>query len=336
MSAPGLVTISPNYFEPKIVMPIVQASDAFQLLPGGQPQQSLSDGDLMVYIKRLDMRVKAAANMASANVLPTAAINLSWAGAPTYKLRCRAEWDQDDVTAYGRYNIDIQQAHSLAMRQGHFQLARNALLYGMNPANGEGLMNTPGATAVSLPNDSQGNSTVSTYDNGEMVWWLTSQRTALKTRTYQLGMPREIRILGPQRILCAWETQIVSLLQYQRQGAGVQTVIGTMKEILEASGDTLVWGYDDTLIGKGAGGTDAVIMVMPDVEQPNRSGINTNVFAKLAPHFDANTAMYCDRAAPTEIPSPVVGGATDVISEWRITSGWGVRGEAVTIMSMGY
>jgi hypothetical protein len=41
-------------------------------------------------------------------------------------------------------------------------------------------------------------------------------------------------------------------------------------------------------------------------------------------------------AAPREIPTPLAGGAIDVLSEWRVTSGWGVRPECVTILSMQY
>lgn len=336
MSAPAFVTLNPNYIVPQTIMPIMQASDAFRLLADEQPQQGLSPGDLMVYVRRLDVRTRVAAGQATGNVLPTANVALSWAQAPTYMLRARAEFDQHDTEAYGRHGLSIQEIHSHAMRQGHFLLLRNMLLYGMNPANGEGLMNTPGAVTVGLPADSQGSQAVSTYNNGEMVEFINATRTSLKSRCYQLGIPRTIVMIGPQRVLGTWETQIVALSAYQQKGGGSQTVIGTAKDVLEANGDTFVWGYDDTLIGKGAGGTDAVIMCMPEVEQPRRGGINTNHFAKLAPHLDANTLMFTDRAAPTEIPSPVPGGATDVLSEMRATSGWGVRGEAITIMSMAY
>ena len=98
--------------------------------------------------------------------------------------------------------------------------------------------------------------------------------------------------------------------------------------------DTVIWVYDDTLIGKGAGGHDAVLIVMPEVKKPQGSKINTNEFAKLAPGMEACTLMYCDMAAPREIPTPLPGGAIDVLSEWRITSGWGVRPETITIISM--
>lgn len=58
------------------------------------------------------------------------------------------------------------------MRQGIFQQLRSALLYGMNPAGGEGLLNTAGATTESLPPDSNGNTTVLTYDHGQMAVYL--------------------------------------------------------------------------------------------------------------------------------------------------------------------
>jgi hypothetical protein len=208
------------------------------------------------------------------------------------------------------------------MRQGHFQLARNALLYGMNPANGEGLINTAGATAVSLPPDQFGNQSVTTYDNGQMAIFLLTQISAMKTRTNQLGIGRKFTILGPQRVLSAFEYQnIVQLVQYQRAGAGSTSTAGVVKDMLEMNEDEILWVYDDTLQGQGAGGTDAVIITMPEVQKPVGSKINTNEFARLAPGIEATTLMYCDMAAPREIPTPLPGGAIDVLSEWRITSG---------------
>ena len=40
-----------------------------------------------------------------------------------------------------------------------------------------------------------------------------------------------------------------------------------------------------------------------------------------------------DMAAPRELPTPLAGGVTDVLSELRATSGWAVRPETVTIIS---
>lgn len=161
---------------------------------------------------------------------------------------------------------------------------------------------------------------------------------AALTRTMQLGRQLRVVILGPQRVLGSMEIQqIVQLTSYQRPGGGTDTVAGTVKNILGGANIQIDWVYDDTLIGKGAGGTDAVVITIPEVEVPMvNSTVNTNEFAKLTPSLSANALMFCDMAAPREIPTPIAGGAIDVLSEMRSTSGWAVRPEAITILSMAY
>ena len=336
--APSFQIVHPSYIEPGVILPYVQASGAFYTLYDEQPLPRLSDGDLYAYMKRIDLRNKVAAGQSPANLLPSVSTTLSMISTPSYLLRCRAEYDHHDTAAMGRWGMPIVETQRLGMRQGHFQLSRGALLYGMNPANGEGLIYAAGITSVNLPPDSGGNTTVVTYDNGQMAIFLLSQFSALKTRTMQLGMPQKFVILGPQRVLGAFEYQnIVQLVQFQRAGAGSATTAGTVKDILEMNNDEILWLYDDTLIGKGAGGTDAVLIVMPEIKKPEADKtINTNIFATLQPGIPACTLMYCDMAAPREIPTPLPGGAIDVVSEWRITSGWPVRPESVTYISMQY
>jgi hypothetical protein len=333
----AFVQVHPSYFMPEALMPYSQASGAFDVLPSGGPLVRLSDGDLYAYIKRIDIRTKMAAGQSAYNQLPGVSFTLSQISTPTYLLRVRAEYDHHDTANMSRWGLSISDAYRLGMRQATFQLMRNALLYGMNPTNGEGILNTNGATAIPLPPDSNANATVVTYDNGQMAFFLISQISAMKSRTNQLGVGRKFTILGPQRVLGAFEYQnIVQLTQYQRTGAGTQSTAGLVKDVLDVNDDELLWAYDDTLIGKGAGGTDAVVIVMTEVEQPKNGRINTNEFAKLAPSIEACTLMLCDMAAPKEIPTPLAGGAIDVLSEIRITSGWGIRPEAVTIVSMQY
>lgn len=335
--APAFIQVHPSYTVPELLLPYSQASGAFHLLPTGEPLVRLSDGDLVAYIKRVDVRTRVAAGQSAYNLLPSCSVAMSQISTPTYLQRVRAEYDHHDTAAMGHWGVSIVEAQRLGMRQGHFQLARSALLYGFNPANGEGLINTNGATAVNLPPDSNGNFTVVTYDNGQMAFFLIAQLSAIKTRTNQLGIGRKFTILGPQRVLGAFEYQnIVQLVQYQRVGAGSTSTAGVVKDVANMNDDEISWVYDDTLIGKGSGGVDAVIIVMPEVEKPQGSNFNTNEFAKLAPGLEACTLMLCDMAAPKEIPTPLPGGAIDVLSEFRVTSGWGVRPEAVTIISMQY
>ena len=334
--APSYVTVNPSYTLPELLVPFAQASGAFDTLAGGDVRIVLGDDDLFAYINRIDVRTRMAAGQAAYNNLPSVTVAASQISTATYRQRVRAIYDHHDTAAAARRGFSAVAAQRLGMRQGHFQLARTALLQGYNPANGEGLLNTNGATALNLPADPYGNFTVVTYDNGYMAFFLMQQFGLIKQRTNQLGIGRKYCILMPQRVGVQFEYNVVQLVQYQRPGAGTTSTAGTVKSVLMDNGDELIWAYDDTLIGQGNGGHDAVILVMPELERPEGEHFNTNVFAELAPGLMACTLQLADKAAPTEIPVPIPGGGVDVLSEMRLTSGWAVRPEAVTIVSMQY
>lgn len=336
--ASSWVITQPSHMEPDLIVQINQASNAWDLLATGKPRVQLDTEDKQVYVRRIDVRTKVQAGQAAGNLIPSCAVTTEMASISTYLQRVRAEYDHHDTNMMAKWNTSVVDAHRLAMRQGHFQLARNSLLYGMNPSNGEGLLNAPGATALNLPPDSFGNDTVQTYDNGQMAMFLLSQLQALKSATMQLGIPRRFAIVGPQRVLGQWEYQdIVQLTSYQRAGAGSQTTAGVLKDVANGmNGDTIDWGYDDTLIGQGAGGTDAVVITMPEVEKPRGRVFNTNDFATISQGLAANVLQYADVAAPIEIPTPIPGGGTDVLSEMRVSPGWVLRSQAIVIVSMQY
>jgi hypothetical protein len=334
--APAYINVNPSYTMPELLLPYSQASGAFETLADGEPMIRLGDGDLVAYINRIDLRTKMSSAQSSKNQLPSVSFIASQISTATYLMQVRAEYNHHDAAAAGRRGIPIVEAQRLGMRQGHFNLSRTALLQGFNPANGEGLLNTNGATTINLPPDTNGNTTVATYDNGQAAFLLLSLILGIKTRTNQLGIPRRFTILGPQRDLGLWEYNVVQLVQYQRVGAGTTSTAGVTKSVAMDNGDVIDWCYDDTLIGQGAGGTDAIIVIMPEVEKPQGYQFNTNEFAKLGPGLEGCSLQLCDKAAPTEIPTPLPGGAIDILSEMRITSGWAVRPEAETILSAQY
>lgn len=324
----------PAFIEPDLLLQYNQASGAFATLATENPLIKIGSEDKYVYIRRLDVRTKVSISQQAGNMIPSASVVPSLISTPTYLQRVRAEYDHHDTAMMAQWGTNIVEAQRLAMRQGHFQLLRNNLLYGVVPANGEGLLNTNGATTVNLPPDSFGNTRITTYDNGQLATFLLSQFQATKTRTMQLGIPRRFVILGPQRALGQMEYQnIVQLTSYQRAGAGSQSTAGVVKDVAGWNGDEVLWVYDDTLIGQGAGGTDAIIIAMPEVSKPTGPTWNTNEFAKLQPGLGACILMYADMAAPIEIPTPIAGGAIDVLSEMRASPGWAVRPEALTIIS---
>jgi hypothetical protein len=328
--------VEPSFKEPELLLQYTQPSGYLDTLADGKLRVRLGEDDLLVYMKQLNLRTKMTAGTASMNELPGVDVAASMISTSTYLFKNRSQFDHHDVAAAGRWGFSAQEAYRLGMRQGFFQLLRDASLKGMNPALGEGLLNAPGTTAVNVPPDSNGNSTVVTYDNGQMAFFIAQQVQLLKTRTLQLGIGKKMTIIGPQRTLGQFEYNVVQLTQFQREGAGTASTAGTIKEILMQNGDELIWTYDDTLIGAGYGGNDAIILVMPEVSKPMAASMSTNEFAKLAPGNAVCNTQYCDMAAPREILSPMAGGATDFMMELRASSGWPVRPQAVTIMSMLY
>jgi hypothetical protein len=334
---PAQIRVSPHFLMPELLLQYQQASGAFDLIATGDPLVRLGEGDLAVYGKRLDVRTEVVTSQFAPNQLPSCTVVYNEFSTPTYMLRTRAEYDHHDTAALGRVGASAPEAHRLAMRQGIFQQQRNLLLYGANPLNGEGLMNTNGATALNLPADPNGNTTISTYDNGALAFFLLQQIGQIKVRTMQIGTPARFAVTTTQEVLEAISYQgIVQLTQFQREGAGSKSTRGLIDDVLAWNEDEITWACDDTLKGKGAGGTDVILISMPEVKKPKANKINTNAFADLTPGLQACSLQMVDMAAPREIIAPLPAGAVDVTSELRSTSGWAVRPETLTIISAGY
>ncbi|WP_320533659.1 DUF2184 domain-containing protein [Robbsia andropogonis] len=336
---PTQTKVSPSFTEPELIVTYAQASGAFSALQGGKPRVKIGSDDLYVYINALDMRTDAQASQASSQFLPSATLIGNYHQTATYLIRTRAIWDRHDMAAAARYSIGLPAAQDLAQRAGIYQQMRTGLLYGFSPSKGEGLLNTVGATSVTLPADSYGNTTVTAYDNGEMAMFILQQVVAMKTRMFQSGanIKNKVVIISPQRVFMSMTySNIVQVVQYQRPGAGTATTGQVIQNVVEEMGDEIEWYYDDTLIGKGANGADAVLMTIPEVEQPDIAGINTNVFADVSQSMKAVNLMYADMAAPIKIPTPTPDGAITEIQELRVSSGWCVRPQGITILNMPY
>lgn len=332
------ITINPSYVEPELLLPYSQKSGAFELLAGANPRVRLSEGDLQVYVKTLQLRTENAAGQSAYTEIPSCAVRSDLISTPTYLFRSQALYNHHNVASAGVWGVSLPQAEQLAMRQSIFQQMRSALLYGMTPSNGEGIVNTPGVTAITLPADSNGNTTVVTYDNGQMALFLLQIIVNIQTAAFQLGIPQKIVITSTQEVLgYLIEVGIVQLTSYQRPGGGTMTSAQLVKEIHEEWDNEILYCFDDTLKGKGTGGTDLVIVTIPEVKVPDGTEPNTNEFAKLSPGLLASNLMYVDMPAPREIYSGTMPqGFTHVTSELRSSSGWILRPELTQLISMQY
>jgi len=337
--APSYVTANPHYMMPEVIMQYSLASGAFTTLATENPMARLGEGDLYVYAKKVQVTTQVQANQSLINQLPSASVIPSMISTATYRVQTRAQYDHFDESASSAWGYALPQAMRLAARQGIAQQLRNALLFGYNPANGEGLLNTNGITTSTLGADSNGNVGYSKYDSGQLAQYLLNMIGTLKTNTLQIGQPLRLVFLAPQRFISQISySGVVSLSQFQRIGAGVETAAGLVETVAKwAGGDEVTFAVDDTLIGQGAGGTDAILLIAPELNIPKaNSQINTNIFATLTPNTTATSLMLTDVSAPTEIPTPIADGGITTLYTMRSTSGWGLRPEAMYLLSAAY
>ena len=325
----------PSHMEPGIVLQLNQKSDFIYALGDAKLRVQLASEDKNVYLRQLAVRTKVSSGQAGSNQIPSCSITTGLASAPTYLQQVRAEYDHHQTAMMALWNTSIVEAQRLAMRQGHYISMRNKCLYGTIPSNGEGIVNATGAYTTALPPDSLGDQSFSSYDYGQMLIFVLGIFQLLRQRTYQFNVGGKSRfvVIGPQEVIGLWEqTQVIQLTSYQRPGAGSATVGMALRKVLEENDCELMLGYDDSLIGQGPGGTDIVIFALPEIEVPKGPDPNTNAFGSLMPNFNYNITQYADVAAPIEIPTPLAGGAIDVLSEMRLTTGWVIRPECLQLV----
>ena len=201
--------VSPHHYEPGLIVTQSQASGYFDCLAGEGLRVQLGPIDKAVYANVLDIRTQIAANQATANVLPGVTLTGSIIQAGTYTIRQRNQYSDFDVAEAGEYNVALPMAYRYGQLPGCLSsTSATSASTASNASNSEGLINTPGATAISLPPDSYGNTTISTYDAGQLAIWFNGLIHAGLTRMFLLGTPMRVVIIGPQQDLgsCSFRT----------------------------------------------------------------------------------------------------------------------------------
>lgn len=337
--APAVTLVSPSYMNPDILMQYSMASGAFDILADGKPMVKIGAMDLVVYQKYLRMTSQAMAGQSLAAQLPSSSVVPAYDQMMTYRIQSRSQYNYLDTDAANQWGYSLVDALRLANRQAHAQYLRNMLIYGVNAANNEGVINSPNAVTVNLGKDSKGNETYPSWDAGEMAIYLLNLIASQKSKMLILGQAVKSVILAPQRFLQTLEyTGVVQLTTYQRAGAGSATIGTMIKSISEdATNSDIEFAADDTLIGKGAGGSDLIIITIPKLVIPEaRQDINTNIFATLTPNEQAVNVQFMDVAAPTEVPTPIPDGGLTTLYTLRSTPGWNFRPEGITLLSAKY
>ncbi|MXV44329.1 DUF2184 domain-containing protein [Saccharibacter sp. 17.LH.SD] len=345
--APTRMTVNPSYTDPRFLINYALRSGFMHLFPRQELDVRLTERDQAVYVPVLDLRTIAQAAQSGYNELPSVSLSLDYITTPTYEQKIRVVYSREDLNAAANWNMSLTDAYSNAMRQGHFQLLRDAALFGFNPQNGEGLLNSSSGTVRELlPADSNGKSTVDDYDAGQLFQSINRIITGQLNRCNLLGITGryndggpavKVTCLAPQRVLGTLVSKIVELTSYQRVGSGSASIVQAVIDVMKAANVEVIFAADDELRGRGTNGTDVMLFTIPELPNMAAQGkIDTNVFADEFGQANLScNGLFADRSIPTEITGPVGAEATDVVTFMRSTSGWALRGEATTILSVG-
>ncbi|MPW00397.1 major capsid family protein [Bombella apis] len=326
--APARMTVNPSFTSPRFLLNNAVRSGFMRLFPGDGPDVKLTEGAKAVYVPVLDLRTLAKGSQTGYNELPSVSIKANYITTPAYEQKVRVAYSREDLNAASNWNISLASAYTMAMRQAHFQLLRNAALFGFNPQNGEGLINSASGTVRErLQADSNGKTTLDDYDPGQALQAFLRAITGRLNACNLLGISAQynaggplVRVvfLAPQRVLGLLASRIVELTSYQRPGAGSASIIQSIIDVMKASNVDVQFAPNDTLRGRGEGGQD-----------------DTNVFGdEFQPDERACNALFVDREVPAEISGPIGAEGTDTVSFMTVTSGWSLRGEATAILSI--
>lgn len=341
---PAYVKVSPSHTLAGQVVQQAQLSGWTETLAGGSPRVELSTGDKKVYVPTLQFRGDAKAGQSPTYNLPSLKVAVGYKEAPVYWLQSYATYSAHDVRDAGNWNINHRDVLSLGNLQSFNVLLRNMCLYGLKPSNGEGLMNTPNATVVNPVASSTSKTSFTGYEPHEFVSKvLLPEILALKARMYSYGTPDKVVVIGSQRDIGYLQMiGVVQLANWQSPGGGTDTIAKMAERLAKGAGIEIIWTIDDTLNNSGAvagGGAkkDRIIITTPEIAATAASQMgSTNVFSTIPGNIAANNIMLVDRAKPSELEGPIPMGQTEIMFEMQSTSGWGLRGEAITILEASY
>lgn len=186
------------------------------------------------------------------------------------------------VEAYIKYNVLEQDKFSRVVNtvalpdfleklaeQGINQRLHFATLWGFDTDNtlSQGIMSN--ATEITMPADSAGNQKLTSYKIPELQNILSKQIREVMDATY--GMIKPALIASSARVINYLQTAIVPLLDYQKTGAGSESVAGVFSKIAEEwlGVGEIQWIKDNRLQGVDTKNKDYILIIAKGMENMN-------------------------------------------------------------------
>lgn len=331
MSVNNLTRITPSAVIPSVVMP------TFQDVPFEKYfAEKTSYGDIaddFLYLNTINELSAPTAIGQQWRIPETVQVSNSQLQYAYYTISARCECTADDIAKFAKLGMGIDlytysdQICEIAINQRRHYSA----LFGFNPNEIQGLIAM--GTSATLPADSSAHTTLISYIPGELLQFIVSQASVVRTTTF--GMAKPTIFASSSRVINYINSLIVPLTNYQMVGAGSDSVGGSYERVVgQMLGAGKIEFIEDNLLeGAGTGGADLIMIVAPGL---NAQEADTQ-FAQTPRdrQFPANT--FTDNPGDMRITvNPEINRVLSNDYSVKTTGGAVVRKNAVRVITAKY
>lgn len=289
------------------------------------------DGDEMLYIVTANnINTETTVGQQWGQDFAKQSYTLGQIGIPLYKISAYVEYSYDEQAKFDELTRGVGLANFLRSlaEQAINQRRHAAILYGFDFSLNQGILGN--ATEANLPNDSAGVSTITKYDLVELQRELLFNAREVMQASY--GIARPTVMATSPRIMTYLQSNVVPLLQSQKDGGGVDSVAGLYGRIL---GQWLGIGeislVTDPLLEDPAGdGFDTIAFIAPGIFQQGTSENGENIAGGLN-SISYNTTYDTGMGLKKQVRPDDFGKVSELYS-YKMTPGTTIRSEAVRVL----
>lgn len=219
-------------------------------------------------------------------------------------------------------------------RQAINQRRHEAILYGFDPATdlSQGIL--ANATLSNLPNDTAGNTTLTSYNAAELAQFIASIIRDVMSASY--GMLRPVVIASSPRTINYLQTIIVSLTESQKPGAGIDSVSGLVNRVVHWIGAGNIEFVQDVTLQDDTSG-DKIVFVARGMDEQSESVSEADSQNLVGKFNSIKYNTWVDVCAGVmNYPKPVEFGEYASKLVFKMTPGVTLRKEAVRVVTAKY
>lgn len=261
--------------------------------------------------------------------------SLGQIGLNYYRINAYVEWDENERAKFESLSNGVSLPNFLEnlAKQAINQRRHQAILFGFDNSLDQGI--TANSTIQTMPSDSNGNSTLLTYNINELQVFLTKLVRDAMDQSFNLIKP--IVFASSVRVINYLKSAIVPVGSYL-QGGGVDSVAGVFDRVVSEwlGCPKIEFIADDLLRGASESDQDTILVIAPGMDTQNSGSedINQNLVGEYN-SINYNT-MYDAAEGLKEMTRPDDFGHFSKLYTYKMTPGATLRSEAVIELQISY